>query len=405
MTTGKGLETMKISSRAGRLEPSATLAVTGKAKALKSKGKNVISFGAGEPDFASPPEALRYAREAMERGETHYTAANGIPELKKAVAEYYARRFDLIYDPADILVGTGAKPLLYYTLGCIVDPGEEVLVLSPAWVSYVEQIRLLDAVPVEVDTRATNYLPTVETIAQAITPRTTAIILNSPCNPTGMVLDRDLLRGIGRLAEQHDLWIIWDEIYERLVYGETVHHNLVQLMPELRPRTIVINGVSKAFAMTGWRIGYALGPSAVMEKIAAFQGHITSNACSIAQWASLGALRGGEEEVRAMHAVFSERRDLMVKLLRDMPLVTFPEPRGAFYVFVDISACMGKTHGRTTFHDDMAFCEKLLESELVAAVPGSAFLCPEHVRFSYSNATEEIVEGMARFRRFLESLS
>lgn len=386
------------------MEPSATLAVTGKAKALAAQGKNVISFGAGEPDFASPPSALEAAREAMVQGKTHYTASSGIPELKKAIAAYYQERFGLTYAPKQILVGAGAKPLLYEALGCLVNPGDEVQVPAPAWVSYLEQIRLFEGNPVVVETASSAYLPTLEALEKAITPRTVGLLLNSPCNPTGQVYGEDLLRGIGALAERHDLWIIWDEIYERLVYGDAHHVNPLELLPDLAPRVLLINGVSKAFAMTGWRIGYALGPEALVSKMDEFQGHLTSNACSVAQWASLGALHGAEEDVVRMHTAFAARRELMMARLRSMPYISFPEPRGAFYILVDVRSCLGRQSATRTLADDSAFCEALLEEELVAAVPGSAFLAPGHLRLSYANATEEITEGMNRLERFLKAL-
>jgi len=395
---------VKLSHRALRMEPSATLAVTGKAKALAAQGKNVISFGAGEPDFASPPSALEAAREAMVQGKTHYTASSGIPELKKAIAAYYQERFGLTYAPKQILVGAGAKPLLYEALGCLVNPGDEALVPAPAWVSYLEQIRLFEGNPVVVETASSAYLPTLEALEKAITPRTVGLLLNSPCNPTGQVYGEDLLRGIGALAERHDLWIIWDEIYERLVYGDAHHVNPLELLPDLAPRVLLINGVSKAFAMTGWRIGYALGPEALVSKMDEFQGHLTSNACSVAQWASLGALHGAEEDVVRMHTAFAARRELMMARLRSMPYISFPEPRGAFYILVDVRSCLGRQSATRTLADDSAFCEALLEEELVAAVPGSAFLAPGHLRLSYANATEEITEGMNRLERFLKAL-
>jgi len=395
---------VKLSHRALRMEPSATLAVAGKAKALAAQGKSVISFGAGEPDFASPPSALTAAQEAMAQGKTHYTASSGIPELKKAVAAYYQERFGLTYAPKQILVGAGAKPLLYEALGCLVNPGDEVIIPAPAWVSYLEQVNLFEGKPVVVETAPSGYLPTLEALEKAVTPRTVGLLLNSPCNPTGQVYGEELLRGIGELAERHNLWIIWDEIYERLVYGDARHINPLELLPHLAPRVLLVNGVSKAFAMTGWRIGYALGPEALITKMDEFQGHLTSNACSVAQWASLGALQGAEADVVRMHQAFASRRELMMSRLRSMPHISFPEPRGAFYVLVDLRSCLGLQSATRRLDDDSAFCEALLEEELVAAVPGSAFLAPGHLRLSYANATEEITEGMNRLERFLKSL-
>ena len=395
---------MHISARARRMEPSATLAVTAKAKRLKREGRPVISFGAGEPDFDSPPSAIGYAKEAMSKGHTHYTPSAGIPELKEAVCTYYSDRFGLSYKPGEVLVGAGAKPLLYEALGCLVEPGDDVLVFTPAWVSYVEQIRCFDGNTVLVDTSETGFIPRIEMVREAITPKTRGMIINTPNNPTGAVYDEECLRRLGELAVEKNLFILFDEIYERLVYGSSAHHHILNLVPEARDRTIVINGVSKAFAMTGWRIGYALGPSEVMGYINDLQGHITSNACSVAQWAALGALREAEDDVQAMREAFGRRRDLAVELMRGMPGISFTEPNGAFYVWFNIEKLLGKRWKGEAIRDDEAFCRILLESKYVALVPGSAFMAGGNVRVSYANSEEEIREGMSRLGEFLLEL-
>ncbi len=395
---------MKLSLRALQLQPSATLGVVNAAKALEKQGKDVISFGAGEPDFTSPPGALQEARNAIDQGKTHYTPATGIPELREAVQHYYADRFGLDYSPGSIVVGAGAKPCLLEALACILDPDDEALLLAPAWVSYVEQIRFLGGVPVVVDTGSTGFLPNMEMLEEKTTPKTKVLLLNSPCNPTGIVYSEEVLRKLGTFAQKHDLWILWDEIYERLVYGDAKHWNILQVLPELKERTIIINGVSKAYAMTGWRIGYALGPEAVMKKVASLQGHFTSNPCSIAQWAALGALRYAEDDVTRMHQAFEERRNRTIALLSDMPHIRFPLPEGAFYVMIDVRSCLGKKHRGVLLEDDSSFCTRLLEEKLLATVPGTAFLAPGHLRISYANAMEEIEEGMRRFKEFLTEI-
>ncbi|NLM71836.1 MAG: pyridoxal phosphate-dependent aminotransferase [Synergistaceae bacterium] len=395
---------MRISARARKMQPSATLAVSAKAKALKREGRPVISFGAGEPDFDSPHAAIRSAEEAMMKGHTHYTPSSGIPELKEAVCDYYKERFGLAYKPSDVVVGAGAKPLLYEALGCLVDPGDEVLVFTPAWVSYVEQIRFFDAVPVLVDTSDTGFVPSMEKVLQAVTPRTRAMIVNTPNNPTGAVYDEESLRSLGKLAVERDIVILFDEIYERLVYGDSVHHHILGLVPEARENTIIINGVSKAFAMTGWRIGYSLGPSEIMGYLSDLQGHITSNACSVAQWASVGALKDAEEDVKAMHASFGKRRDLIVCLMKEIPGIAFTEPKGAFYVWFNIEKLLGKSWKGQELTDDATFCKVLLESKYVALVPGSAFMADGNIRVSYANSEDEIREGMARLKEFLKEL-
>ncbi|MDD4835902.1 MAG: pyridoxal phosphate-dependent aminotransferase [Synergistales bacterium] len=396
---------MILSERALRLEPSATLAVVAKAKAMKREGKPVISFGAGEPDFNSPDSALRYGKEAMDAGHTHYTPGTGIPELREAVCDYYKDRFGLEYAPGDVVIGAGAKILLYEALSCIINPGDEVMVFAPAWVSYVEQIRLCEGKEVILDTSDTGFIPDLDQVRKAITPRTRCIMINTPNNPTGAVYDEKTLKGLAALAVEHDITIIYDEIYEQLVYGNAVHHQIVALAPEARDNIIVINGVSKAYAMTGWRIGYALGASKVMSKIGALQGHLTSNPCSVAQYAALGALKEAHNDIVTMHGHFSARRELILKLLADMPLIKFVEPEGAFYVLVDVREALGKAKDGKVVSDDVSFCERLLESSYVAMVPGSAFYAPGHIRVSYSNSTEDITEGMRRLKDFLETLA
>jgi aspartate aminotransferase len=395
---------MYISERARKMEPSATLAVTAKAKSLKREGKPVISFGAGEPDFDSPPSAIRYAEEAMKKGQTHYTPGTGIPELREQVCAYYKEHFGLEYSPANVVVGAGAKPLLYEALGCVIDAGDEVLVFTPAWVSYVEQIRFFDGKAVLVDTSKTDFIPRYDDVKKAITPRTRAMIVNTPNNPTGAIYDEQCLRDLGKLAVEHNIVIIFDEIYERLVYCGEKHHQILNLVPEAKDLTIIINGVSKAFAMTGWRIGYALGPSSVMGYLGDLQGHITSNACSVAQWASVGALKEADQDVRTMHKAFSKRRDLIVELMKDMPYISFTEPKGAFYVWFNVDRILGKHWNGKVLSDDAELCKVFLESKYVALVPGSAFMAPGNVRISYSNSEEEIREGMRRFKEFLEEL-
>lgn len=395
---------MKLSQRILGMKPSATLAVDAKAKELKSQGKNVISFGSGEPDFTSPEAAFRYAKEAMENGKTHYTPTSGIPELRKEICTYYKDEFGLEFQPDQVVVGSGAKPCIYEALAAIIDPGDEIILLAPAWVSYIEQIHLLDGKTVIVDTESNGFVPKIEDIEAAVTDRTEALLLNSPSNPTGIIYDEKTLRGLGDIAIKHDLWLIWDEIYEQLVYGGNKHYNPLQLMPELASRIIIINGVSKAYAMTGWRIGYSIAPKALAAKINDFQSHLTSNASSIAQWAAVGAMKESIADVQKMKTAFDSRRELICGLLHAMPHISFPEPEGAFYVFINIKECLGMTYEGQQIDDDIDFCNMLLEGELVAVVPGSAFLAPGYLRISYASSPEEIKEGMRRLHAFLDKL-
>lgn len=395
---------MKLSQRVLGINPSATLAVDAKAKALKAQGQDVISFGTGEPDFISPPAAFAYARDAMEKGKTHYTPTAGVPELRREISNYYQQRFGLSYSPSQIVVSSGAKLSIYEALEAIVDPGDEVILLAPTWVSYLEQIRLAGGKAVVVDTEESGFLPALDQVKAAVTPKTVAILLNSPTNPTGVMLEREFLAAVGDLVIERDLWLIWDEIYERLTYGQAQHYNPVQLVPELAARTVLINGVSKSYAMTGWRIGYLLAPQELAAKIIAFQSHLTSNPASISQWAALGAMEHGEDDVIRMREAFGRRRELICNLLAQMPLISFPEPRGAFYVFVNVKQYLGKTYQGRLIKNDLDFCSLLLDSELVAVVPGSAFQVPGYFRVSYAVAPEVIRRGMERLERFLAEI-
>ena len=392
---------MNFSDRITRMAPSATNAMATKAKEMKARGESVVSFTTGEPDFNYPEAAVRYAIQAMKDGQTHYTVTGGIPELKEAVAAYYKRHFNLQYGPKEIITGTGAKQLVYEALGCLINPGDEVVLFAPAWVSYYEQIRLFDGKPVILNTEDTGFLPDPELFERLITDRTVALVLNNPTNPTGVVYPPELLEKILRIAMKHNLTVINDEIYERLVYGTSFRPHLLELVPEARDHVLNINGVSKSFAMTGWRLGYALGPEKLVKAMTSMQGHLTSNTCSIAQWAAVGALREAEDDVERMRAVFEKRRDLTVAALSKIPGIAFIEPRGAFYVYVNISSWLGTG---APFENDVAFCEAILKEKGLGLVPGTAFLCPGYVRISYSCSEEQIADGLARFIDFLAAL-
>ncbi|MEG1823995.1 MAG: pyridoxal phosphate-dependent aminotransferase [Cloacibacillus sp.] len=387
---------MKFSKRIMNIQPSATLSISGKAKTMKDEGKPVISFSTGEPDFKSPAAANDAAIEAIKRGESHYTLNPGIMELRQEVCKYYKERFGLDYKPSEVIIGSGAKPLLYEAMQALVDEGDEVIIFSPAWVSYVEQLHMAGGKEAVVDTIATGLVPTKENIEAAVTDKTVGILLNSPSNPTGAIYSEETMKVIADVARSHGLWIIFDEIYERLAYEPAHHVNILNVAPDLKESVLIINGVSKSYAMTGWRIGYALGSEALIKKINTLQTHLTSNASSIAQWAALGALRGAENDVQMMLSAFKKRRELILSLIREMPYVKVKEPEGAFYVFVDVR--------ETPIADDMEFCRRLLEEKYIAAVPGAAFLAPGFVRFSYACSEENIKEGMARMKAFLEGL-
>jgi len=387
---------MKMSKRILEIKPSATLSISAKAKTMKAEGKPIISFSLGEPDFNSPECASKAAIDAINRGESHYTLNSGIIELRKEVCNYYKRRFGLEYTPDEVLIAPGAKPLLYEALQMLVDPGDEVLLFSPAWVSYVEQVHLAGGKDVIVDTLKTDLIPTKEAIEAVLSDKTVGMIINSPSNPSGAIYNEETLKMIADVAREKDLWIIFDEIYERLVYAPAKHVNILNVAPDLRDKVIIINGASKAYAMTGWRIGYALAPKPLIAKMNTLQTHLTSNASSIAQWAAWGAVKDADPDVEKMREAFEERRKVILELVRNMPYVKVRDPEGAFYIFIDVR--------ESPIPDDIKFCEKLLEEKFIAAVPGAAFFAPGFIRFSYACSMENIREGMQRLKEFLQAL-
>ncbi|NLD05513.1 MAG: pyridoxal phosphate-dependent aminotransferase [Synergistaceae bacterium] len=387
---------MKMSKRILEIQPSATINISTKAKTMKAEGKPVISFSLGEPDFNSPESASKAAIEAINRGESHYTLNSGIIELRKEVCNYYKKRFGLEYTPDEVLIGPGAKLLVYEALQMLVDPGDEVLLFSPAWVSYFEQIHLAGGKDVIVDTIKTDFIPTKKAIEAVLSDKTVGMIINSPSNPSGAIYNEETLKMITDVAREKDLWIIFDEIYERLVYAPAKHVNILNIAPDLRDKVIIINGASKTYAMTGWRIGYALAPKPLIAKMNTLQTQLSSNASSIAQWAALGAIKGADSDVEKMRKAFEERRNVILELVRNMPYVKVKDPEGTFFIFLDVR--------ETPIPDDIKFCERLLEEKLVAAVPGAAFFAPGFIRFSYACSMDNIKEGMNRLKEFLEAL-
>ena len=396
---------MKLSQRLLRLKPSATRALAEKAKALKAEGVPIVSFTTGEPDFRAPEASVRYAAEAMAQGKTFYTATAGLNELKTAVRDYYARRFELAYETDQIIIAPGAKPLIFEALGALIDPGDEVILAAPSWVSYVEQIRFFGGTPVIVESRKGSFELDMEKIRCAVSPKTAAIIVNSPHNPTGVIYGRETMTALCSLAQQHDFMIINDEIYERITFDGVSYQNPLCYFPAAQNNVLTINGVSKAYAMTGWRIGFALGPKELVKKIGALQGHLTSSACSVAQWAAVGAIREAQPAVEAMVAEYQRRKNLVVAEMDAMPLVSYAEPKGAFYVFMDVSQTFGKSTAAGQISDDVVFARQLLELGHVAVVPGSAFLYPGYVRLSFATSRENIKTGMQRIKAFLANPS
>ena len=393
---------MRLSERISQIAPSATSEMAARAKELKANGVDVISFTTGEPDFNSPDCAVNAAKKAIDEGKTHYTVTKGIPQLRLSISDYYKNLFGLSYDSqSEICVTTGAKQALFQTIACIVNPGDEVILFAPAWVSYVEQIKIFGGVPVLVDTRNTNFVPTRETFENAFSNRTVAVIINNPCNPTGVVYDPEVLKMIGEVSVKHNILIINDEVYGRLVYDMPVQPHLLNLVPQARPQTININAVSKSYAMTGWRLGYAIAPRELIKAMSSIQGHLTSGTCSISQWAAVGAINYGEQDIERMRLEFDRRRNIVTELLKKISHICFHRPNGAFYVFINVEALLNDKTGMKT---DIDFCERLLDEKALALVPGTAFLCPGWVRMSYSCSEEQIRKGIGRLKDFIEKV-
>jgi len=397
-----------LAERVKTLVPSSTLAVQAKAAALRAQGVDVISFGAGEPDFDTPERIKAAAVEAMRRGQTKYTEVAGIPELRAAVCAKLRRDNGLAYEPGDVLVSCGAKHALFNVAVAILNPGDEVLVPSPYWVSYPEQVRLVGGVPVEVETReATGFDLDPERLAAAVTPRTQAIVLNSPNKPTGAVFSAEALQSVARLALERNLLVVSDECYEALTF-EGRHVSIASLGPEVKARTLVVNTCSKAYAMTGWRIGYAAGPRELIRAMTDVQSQVTSNPSSVAQWAAVEALAGPQDEVRAMAAEFDRRRHLIVDGLNRLPGVACVRPRGAFYAFANVSGLFGRSSegvvGTTRLGGSLDVAAFLLEEARVAVVPGVDFGSDAHVRLSYATSDALIRDGLARMDAAIRKL-
>jgi aspartate aminotransferase len=393
---------IRLTKRALGIEPSATLAVDARAKALAAEGKDVVNFGVGEPDFQTPPAATEGALAAIREGFTKYTPTAGILPLREAISEKLRCDNGLEYEPGQIVVSTGAKQSLYNALQVLCEVGDEVLVPSPYWVTYPEQVRLAGGVPVYVETdESRGYRLEVAALEKKVTPRTRLLILNSPSNPTGAVLAPKDIEAVAEFVVRHDLYLISDEIYEKLVYHGAVHVSPAAVSPEAKRRTVVVNGASKAYAMTGWRIGYSASETAVARAMADLQGHVTSNANSVAQKAMLGALRGDGGAVTAMVKEFEARRDYMVARLRSMPGVSVPEPEGAFYVFPTLAGLVGREVAGKIIRDGGDLAMALLEGAGVAVVPGSAFGKADAIRLSYATSMTNIAKGLDRMEAAL----
>lgn len=394
---------MKLSARARGIKPSPTLAIDAKAKQMARDGLDVVGFGAGEPDFDTPEVIKAEAVKALERGETKYTAASGTPALKEAVCFKMKRDHGLEYQPNQVIICCGAKHALYNLFQVICDPGDEVIIPAPYWVSYTEQVALTGAKPVILSTDETSgFKITAAQLRAAITPKTAALVINNPSNPSGAVYSKKELQAIAAVAVEQKIPVVSDEIYEELLY-EGERCNIASLGPEIKDLTIIINGLAKTFAMTGWRIGYAVGDARIIKTMGDLQSHGTSNPTTFCQSAAVLALRQPPlTEIRAMIAEFKKRRDFMVEKLNAIPGISCLKPNGAFYVFVNLRDLIGKSlYGRKITDGDV-FAEMLLEKEKVAIVPGSGFGMPGYARLSYATSMEQIVKGLERIRKFVE---
>ncbi len=393
------VKTVTLSDRAGLLKPSPTLAMTSRAKAMKSQGRDVISFAAGEPDFNTPDEICSAAIQALGEGQTKYCASSGLPQLREVVAEKLTTQNKVATSPDQIIVSCGAKHSIYNTLQVLVNPGDEVILIAPYWMTYFDQVVLAGGTPKVIYATAENdFSPTIEQVKAVVTERTKAIILNSPSNPTGGIIPASTLAAIGQLCVQNGMWIISDEIYERLIYG-VEHTSIASLGKEIADQTITITGVSKTYSMTGWRIGFASGPLPVIKAISNFQDQVTSNATTFAQFGAIAALKMPEEEVESMRAEFQIRRDLILAELRKLPDVNVRTPHGAFYVFPDLSAYLGGE-----ISTDLQLAEYLLENAEVATIPGSVFEGNGHLRMSYAASRSDIEDGVQRIGKALSNL-
>lgn len=399
---------VRLAHRLGLVKPSPTMAITAKAASLKAAGEDVIGLGAGEPDFDTPEHVKEAAVRAMRAGETKYTPVDGLPALKQAIARKFERENGLAYGPEQISVGAGAKHVLYNALMASLDPGDEVVVPAPYWVSYPDMVRLAEGTPVIAPTAEEDgFKLRPEALAAAITPRTKWLVFNSPGNPTGAAYGCDEIATLAQVLLDHPhVGVLADDIYEHLVYDDFRFHTIAAVEPALHARTLTINGVSKAYAMTGWRIGFAGGPAALVAAMAKLQSQSTSNPTSISQHAAIAALDGPQDSIAARRAVFQERRDLAVRLLNEAEGLTCPTPRGAFYVYPGCAALIGrKTPEGAVLESDEDVARYLLEAEGVAVVHGAAFGLEPYFRISYATSTEALAEACARIGRATRALA
>ncbi len=395
----------RIAKRMSAISPSLTLAISAKAKAMRQAGESVVNFGVGEPDFNTPEHIIRAAKKALDEGQTKYTPSSGLLSLRKAICEKFEKENGLTYEPSQIIVSNGAKHSIFNACYAILDEGDEVIIPQPYWLTYPEVVKVCGGVPVYLPCKKEHkYKFFAEELKAAITPKTKMLIFNSPSNPTGAVYSEEEVRAIAAVCEEAGIFVLADEIYERLCYNGVKPFSIAKCSEKMKDLTVTVNGVSKTYAMTGWRIGYLAAPKDVAKAIDSFQSHATSNASSISQYATIEALRASEAEIASMVATFDKRREKLLKLIREIDGVHAVEPDGAFYVMLVVGDLYGKAYNGEVIHNSIEFADKLLENEKVATVPGVSFGADDCLRLSYSLGEEEMTTGLRRIKRFVEAL-
>jgi len=396
---------MAVSKKAAAIAPSVTLEISAKAKAMKASGKSIIAFTAGEPDFNTPAYIIESAKNALDKGYTKYTPTSGIPELKSAIVKKFSDENGLSYKENQIVVSCGAKSSLFHALYAVIDDGDEVIIPAPYWITYTEQVSLCGGKSVIVETVfSTGYKMTASMLENAVTEKTKCLIINSPCNPTGVVYSEKELNALAEVCEKRGLYVISDEIYEKLIFDGNKHYSIACASEYMKEHTVVINGVSKTYSMTGWRIGYMAAPLDIAKAVSNVQGHTTSNANSIAQYASVTALGGGKDFIDSMRTEFYERRKLLTGELDEIGELTYIKPEGAFYVFVNITKLIGKSFNGNKISGSVSFSDLLLGCG-VAVIPGLAFGADDCIRLSYTVSKNDIKEGLTRIKSFISSLN
>ncbi len=396
----------RVAQRMSTLSPSLTLAISAKAKAMKAAGESVVSFSVGEPDFNTPDHIIEAAKLALDNGQTKYTPSSGLLPLRKAICEKLKKENGLEYDPSQIIVSNGAKHSIFNVCYALLDAGDEVIIPAPYWLTYPEVVKVCGATPVYIDCKKENkYKFTAEDLKAAITPKTKMLIFNSPSNPTGAVYTEDEVRAIAKVCEEAEIFVLSDEIYEKLCYNGVKPFSMAACGEKIKDLTVTVNGVSKTYAMTGWRVGYLAAPKDIAKAIDSFQSHATSNACSISQAATIEALASSEEEIQAMVDVFAARREKLLSLIAEIDGVSAVEPDGAFYVMLVVGGLYGKSYDGKKINGSVAFADALLDAEKVATVPGVSFGADDCLRLSYSLSEADIIEGLTRIRRFVSKMA